>query len=239
MPPEFCEYGPDFESHCDQWLAKNHPEMRQELAAKRGAAASIKKAEAAGASDAKARPADPWTTEERLLEFYKKYMAEKVDSVPALLEKYEGKEDKLFTALVKKYGPEPDDPFYDSEDESDDEDDAPGKRKNKRRGVSAKKDQVEGTIRVVVQKVAQKKKRHMTIIHGMDSVPDIKLKDVSKAFSKRFAGSSSVKDNPSGGKEIILQGDHMYDVAEMIVDKFNVPESCVFLNMDDDIVPLR
>ena len=23
MPPEYCEYGPDFESHCDPWLLKH------------------------------------------------------------------------------------------------------------------------------------------------------------------------------------------------------------------------
>ena len=42
----------------------------------------------------------------------------------------------------------------------------------------------------------------MTIIVGMDTIPDLKLKDVSKAFSKRFAGSSSVKDTAGGGKEV-------------------------------------
>ena len=75
----------------------------------------------------------------------------------------------------------------------------------------------------------------------METVPDIKLKDVSKAFSKRFAGSSSVKDGTKGskGKEIIIQGDHMYDVAEMIVDKFGVPDTAVFLDIDGDVVPLR
>ena len=74
---------------------------------------------------------------------------------------------------------------------------------------------------------------------GMDTVPDVKLKDASKQFSKRFAGSSSVKDAPNGKKEIIIQGDHCFDVAEMIVDKFGVDESAVFLDMDGDIVPLR
>ena len=39
------------------------------------------------------------------------------------LEKYAGKEDKLFLALVKKYGPEPEDPYYASSSSEEEEDD--------------------------------------------------------------------------------------------------------------------
>ena len=35
MPPEYCEYGPDFESHCDPWLLKHHPEIHSKLASLR------------------------------------------------------------------------------------------------------------------------------------------------------------------------------------------------------------
>lgn len=73
----------------------------------------------------------------------------------------------------------------------------------------------------------------------MDTVPDIKLKEVSKAFSKRFAGSSSVKDTPAGKKDIIIQGDHMDDVAKMIVEKFKVPADCVFLDIDGQFVSVK
>jgi len=69
-------------------------------------------------------------------------------------------------------------------------------------------------------------------------VEGVKLKDVSKAFSKKFAGSSSVKDGPKG-KEIIIQGDHMEDVAEMIVNKFKVPGSSVFLDFEGSFVPYK
>jgi len=55
---------------------------------------------------------------ERLLAFYKKYEPPKVSEVDNLLTKYKGKEDALFKALVKKYGPEPT-----GSDEEDDEDD--------------------------------------------------------------------------------------------------------------------
>jgi len=73
----------------------------------------------------------------------------------------------------------------------------------------------------------------------MDTVPGIKLKEVSKALSKRFAGSSSVKDLPTGKKEIIVQGDHVDDVAAMMVNKFKVPGEAVFLDIDGEFVPFR
>mmetsp|Transcript_7677 Transcript_7677/g.10949 ORF Transcript_7677/g.10949 Transcript_7677/m.10949 type:complete len:261 (+) Transcript_7677:131-913(+) len=240
MPPEYCEYGPDFESHCLPWLQKNHLPVYTKLFGDR-------KSKGSGDDDndgAVERPSDPWTTGERLTAFYEKYVPEKIDSVPALLEKYEGKEEKLFVALVKKYGPEPEDPYYAYSDDEDDEDDDSVERgvsdlaigdKKKRRGVGAKKTAKVDT-RVIIQKISRNKKKAVTIVVGMDTVPDIKLKDVSKAFSKRFAGSSSVKDGAKG-KEIIIQGDHMDDVAAMIVDKFKVPSDSVYLDMDGEFVP--
>lgn len=242
MPPEYCEYGPDFESHCDRWLAQHHPELHEHLAARRGSAPRA----ASSVAPKKVRPAAPWTVEERLTEFYKRYAEDKLDTISSILEKYAGKEDKLFAALVQKYGEEPEDPYYatDSDEEEDEDDDEEEKHddkpidKKKRRGAAAKK--AEGaTTRVLIQKVAQKKKRNLTIVTGLETVPGLKLKDASKVFSKKFAGSSSVKKNKQGQEEVILQGDHMYEVAELIVDKFGVAESQVFLDMDGDVVPLK
>lgn len=246
MPPEYCEFGPDFEKVCDPWLRKHHPELRKELMEKRGASSSTTIID----TDKPPRPERPWTTEERLTEFYRKYVPEKIDSIPGLLEKYAGKEEKLFEALTKKYGPEPKDPYFSDSDDEDgsDEDDAAaadgaaGKAKTtgKRRGVSAKQTGEAGvfTGRVVVQKQAQKKKRTLTVVTGLEpalAVNHHKLKDASKAFSKRFAGSSSVKDGT-----IILQGDHVLELAEMIVDKFQVPEECVYVDMGDgNPMPMR
>ena len=259
MPLEYCEFGPDYETHCVPWWKKHHPAALTDYLERTGKSLSAKASAAsdsAAAAAAQAKPPKPdapWTTEQRLTAFYEKYVPEKVESVPSLLEKYSGKEENLFNALIKKYGPEPQDPYYtDSEDEDegeeDDEDegseggedeDVPGgASKKNRRGASAKKTQKVQT-RVVVQKMAQKKKKSLTIISGMDTIPNLKLKDASKAFSKKFAGSSSVKKNARGQEEIIIQGDHVYDVAEMIVDKFGVAESAVFLDIDGQVVPLR
>jgi len=242
MPPEYCEYGPDFERVCEPWLKKANPEMHLTLKALRD---GCSKEDFDKEEDAVAviKPEAPWTTEERLTKFYEMYVAEKVSDVPSLLKKYAGKEDKLFMALVKKYGPEPDDPYYLSDDDYDEDDELAEDMGNlqvggkKRRGIKAKK-AVKSETRVLIQKLTRTKRKATTVISGMETVEGIKLKDVSKAFSKRFAGSSSVKDGPRG-KEIIIQGDHMEDVAAMIVDKFKVAGGCVFLDFDGDIIPYK
>jgi len=253
MPPEYCEYSPDYESHCIPWLKKNCPEfyvmLRERQIEVSGGSDNNKKEEGTDDeddADADARPTAPWTMEERLTAFYMLYQPDKVSDVPSLLEKYSGKEDKLFLALVKKYGPEPDDPYYAESDEEDSEDDddeneglTEGMEKlnvdtKKRRGAKAKQAKIVET-RVIVQKERSKGKKKTTIILGMDTVPNLKLKDVAKDFSKRFAGSSSVKEGPQGDKQIIIQGDHMEEVANMIVQKFKVSGKCVFLDFDGNL----
>jgi density-regulated protein len=143
------------------------------------------------------------------------------------------------------------------------------KQNNKRRGVAAKKNEKAFLpTRIIVKKVAQKKKRYMTIVTGMETISGssaIKLKDIAKEFSKKFACSSSVKDATTTTtttttgtttttttsaatthhhhslEEIWLQGDHLFAVAEFICDKYGVSESAVFLDYGDggSLIPLR
>jgi density-regulated protein len=239
MPPEYCEYGPDFESVCNPWLQKTHPEMYATLKKLRGGDANAGDDDDKSVTDGK--PDEPWSYEQRLTEFYKKYQPEKVEEVPSLLEKYEGKEDKLFMALVKKYGPEPEDPYYAESDsnDSDLEDGVEGlslSEKKKRRGAAAKKNTTIADIRIIIAVDKKKKKKSVTSVFGMETVPGIKLKEVSKIFSKKFAGSSSVKETPAGKKEVIIQGDHMDDVAALIAEQFNVPCSAIFMDIDGKFV---
>jgi density-regulated protein DRP1 len=212
-----------------------------------------------------------------LTNFYKKYVPEKVSDVSKLLSKYAGKEEKLFTALSSKYGPEPVDPYLaakwgivgDVDDDNDDDESGElsngvtgirlaqqaaaskvssvvdadtggeeGGKKSKARGASAKTAAKVNT-RVVIQKLSRQRKKAVTVVVGMDTVPDLKLKDVAQAFRKKFAGSSSVKDTPAGRKEIIIQGDHQEACAKLVVEKFKVPKKCVFIDMDGEIVGIE
>ena len=143
MPPEYCEYGPDFESHCNPWLLRKQPDLYNKLHGNGEEAVNESK------EVVDSGPTRPWTTEERLTAYYSKYQRDKLDDVSVIMEKYKGKEEKLFLALVRKYGPEPNDPFDkkdegagDSDDEFDNIEDMAGMsiaEKKKRRGASAKK----------------------------------------------------------------------------------------------------
>lgn len=241
MPPEYCEYGPDFETICVPWLQKTYPDIFQKLHV-------VSNDEPTPKEEAPLAPTRPWTTEERLHAFYSKYMPEKLDNIPSLLEKYEGREEQLFTALRKKYGDEPEDPYiiaqYDTSDEESENEEPLSKLsisdKKKRRGVKASKSKKEegGTTRILIQKEKRSRRKAVTIVHGMETISNVKLKDASKAFSKRFAGSSSVKDSANGKqKEIIIQGDHLEEVASFIVKNFKVGGEVVFLDMDGEFVP--
>lgn len=63
----------------------------------------------------------PTDTRARLLNFYEKYNPDKIDEVDDVLDRYVGHEEKLFAALVRKYGPEPGDEEIDSDSDSDDD----------------------------------------------------------------------------------------------------------------------
>ncbi|GMF12083.1 unnamed protein product [Phytophthora lilii] len=65
---------------------------------------------------------------ERLTRFYQKYNADKLHEIDGVLERFKGREAQLFSALVKKYGPEPasDEELDAAEsDEEEEEEEAP------------------------------------------------------------------------------------------------------------------
>ena len=57
--------------------------------------------------DPASTPRDTEELRPRLVRFFAKYNPEKLSSVESILGQYVGKEEKLFDALIKKYGPEP------------------------------------------------------------------------------------------------------------------------------------
>jgi hypothetical protein len=73
------------------------------------------------------------SVERRLLAFYTEYRPEKLLEVEDILKMYSGREEELFTALVKKYGPEPVGPNYKSRNDS-------VRRKSKKQVVAEARD---------------------------------------------------------------------------------------------------
>ena len=51
---------------------------------------------------------------------------------------------------------------------------------------------------------------------------DVKIKDISRAFSKQFSCGASVDDIPTGGKEVVIQGDFMFQLPDILIKNYKV-----------------
>lgn len=81
----------------------------------------------------------------------------------------------------------------------------------------------------VVMTVAQRNKRKcITTVAGLDLF-DVSLPEVSKLFSKRFACGSTVTKNASLKDVVEVQGDVPAEIAEILVQKYGVPQELVFV----------
>ena len=85
------------------------------------------------------------------------------------------------------------------------------------------------TKKEVVMTVTQRNKRKcITSIAGMDLF-DVKLPEISKMFSKRFACGSTVTKNASNASVVEVQGDVATEVADILAEKYDVPEEAMFV----------
>ena len=70
----------------------------------------------------------------------------------------------------------------------------------------------------------------MTAVSGLEAF-GLDLKKVSKDFGKKFATGSSVTKTPSGGEEIVVQGDLSDEIFDLLTEgegyKDVVPEDNV------------
>lgn len=53
------------------------------------------------------------------------------------------------------------------------------------------------------------------------------LKKVAKEWGKKFATGSSVTKTPSGGEEVVVQGDNSNEILDWVIDVAGVPEGNV------------
>jgi density-regulated protein DRP1 len=85
---------------------------------------------------------------------------------------------------------------------------------------------------VTIKRIERNKKKFVTAVIGLEAF-DLELKKVAKDFGKKFATGSSVTKVPSGGEEIVIQGDVSFEVEEFLLEKYkNIPEDNIEL-VDD------
>lgn len=101
----------------------------------------------------------------------------------------------------------------------------------------AKESTKENKVRVIIAKIQRQKRKFVTAVAGMDTIPGLKLKDAAKLFGKKFASGAAVSDTPSGGKEIVIQGDVNFDLVPLIIKEYKVSASDIYFLEDGKLYP--
>ncbi|EKM80021.1 hypothetical protein AGABI1DRAFT_113252 [Agaricus bisporus var. burnettii JB137-S8] len=68
---------------------------------------------------------------------------------------------------------------------------------------------------VIIRRIERTKRKHVTAIQGLEAF-NIDLKKAAKQLASKFATGASVTKTPSGGEEIVVQGDVAHEVMEML-----------------------
>ncbi|KAI1365041.1 density-regulated protein DRP1 [Xylaria arbuscula] len=78
---------------------------------------------------------------------------------------------------------------------------------------------------VTIKRVERNKRKFVTAVSGLEAF-GLELKKVSKEFGRKFATGSSVTKVPSGGEEIVVQGDVSDEIEEFLLEKYKdmIPE---------------
>ncbi|KAI1187174.1 density-regulated protein DRP1 [Nemania serpens] len=85
---------------------------------------------------------------------------------------------------------------------------------------------------VTIKRVERNKRKYVTAVSGLEAF-GLDLKKVAKEFGKKFATGSSVTKVPSGGEEIVVQGDVSDEIEEFLLEKYkDIPEDNIEL-VDD------
>ncbi|WYZ42947.1 hypothetical protein EsH8_VI_000646 [Colletotrichum jinshuiense] len=85
---------------------------------------------------------------------------------------------------------------------------------------------------VTIKRIERNKRKYVTAVSGLESF-GLELKKVSKEFGKKFATGSSVTKTPSGGEEIVVQGDVSDEIEEFLLEKYKeIPEDNIELVED-------
>ena len=102
-----------------------------------------------------------------------------------------------------------------------------GKKGKRGGGVIKKKTISADKQKVVISKEVRNKKKAVTSVEGLETF-SVKLKDAAQVFGKKFAASSSVKEKDSGGQEIVIQGDVIWDLPALLEKEYKIPKSKIF-----------
>ncbi|KAH7354633.1 density-regulated protein DRP1 [Rhexocercosporidium sp. MPI-PUGE-AT-0058] len=75
--------------------------------------------------------------------------------------------------------------------------------------------------KVIIKRVERNKRKFVTTVTGLEAF-SLENKKVAKDLGKKFATGSSVTKVPSGGEEIVVQGDVSEEIEEFLLEKYPV-----------------
>ncbi|KAK2629182.1 hypothetical protein QTJ16_000002 [Diplocarpon rosae] len=83
--------------------------------------------------------------------------------------------------------------------------------------------------KIIIKRVERNKRKFVTTVTGLEAF-SLENKKVAKDLGKKFATGSSVTKVPSGGEEIVVQGDVSEEIEEFLLEKYPViPEDNIEL----------
>lgn len=89
-------------------------------------------------------------------------------------------------------------------------------------GAAAPKKLANLQTRILISRIQRQKKKFVTAVVGLDTIPDVKIKDIAKLFGKKFSSGASVGETATGAKEVTIQGDVSFDVPPLLIQEYRV-----------------
>jgi density-regulated protein DRP1 len=106
------------------------------------------------------------------------------------------------------------------------------KKALKAEAAEAKQAATIASSKVIIKRVERNKRKFVTAVSGLEAF-GLENKKVAKDLGKKFATGASVTKVPSGGEEIVVQGDVSEEIEEFLLEKYSViPEDNIELVED-------
>ena len=95
------------------------------------------------------------------------------------------------------------------------------KKALKAEAAEAKQVATIASSKVIIKRVERNKRKFVTAVSGLEAF-GLENKKVAKDLGKKFATGASVTKVPSGGEEIVVQGDVSEEIEEFLLEKYSV-----------------
>lgn len=110
------------------------------------------------------------------------------------------------------------------------------KKKSKGGGAAPLRKATTVETKIIILREQRQKRKYNTIVRGLETIPDVKIKDIAKLFGRKFSSGASVQETPPHGKEVSIQGDVFFDIPNVLISEYRIPPQSIFFLEDDKTV---